>query len=576
MAAKKSKADSDAPATAAVDDAAPWEGTVGTKRGDIVTAYERPDKRGVVYLRWTDPSTGKYAKRSTGLVVRDKTGRRVQAAIKRALDAAEAQQGEVRAQRRALQRGELPTTQGAESDTSVRAAEPEAPADFVPVSSGRARIELSLRAGIVRALRLGDGIYSVPSNHARDMAKSLRRALTVLDPSMLWGDITAGTYRDLWRRLFKAYAHSASLLEAERKDAERAKNAELSKRLANRLADGGFRSTEMSVIAMVRVARWLEDEQRVVVGATRPPSEWRKALKRDWEAFVPAKFQVPNRRLPAPTPSGQAPAVIAGDRMDEARYTEVEAGRLLNTMVRADPRLRLAFELGGEGRLGQVTRSTRSHLRLGDGAGVLGFGHFKLHGRGTKSGVDVDLDQQQRAVVEHELSTGFLAEFEAGYQAGKFDDYLLLPGGRLVLGRARADSEVPMDDRTLNDLWRKLEKLAGVDYVPARGFYGYRRIATDIAEDLTNEHRVLNALFGPTPQDTRRKTYQRRDREEIAIKVAELRRQLRDHFIAAAAATGFSLADVPEPEPLKVAPEQRRGPKPRKGSRGWRKQEPRQ
>lgn len=133
-----------------------------------------------------------------------------------------------------------------------------------------------------------------------------------------------------------------------------------------------------------------------------------------------------------------------------------------------------------------------------------------------------------------------------------------------------------MDDRTLNDLWRKLEKLAGVDYVPARGFYGYRRIATDIAEDLTNEHRVLNALFGPTPQDTRRKTYQRRDREEIAIKVAELRRQLRDHFIAAAAATGFSLADVPEPEPLKVAPEQRRGPKPRKGSRGWRKQEPRQ
>lgn len=572
MAAKKSKADSDAPATAAVDNAAPWEGTVGTKRGDIVTAYERPDKRGVVYLRWTDPSTGKYAKRSTGLVVREKTGRRVQAAIKRALDAAEAQQGEVRAQRRALTSGELSPTEGAEIATPVDAGVgSDAAVHSVPVSSGRARVELSLEAGIARALRVGDGIYSVPSNHARDMANSLQRVLEVLDPTMLWGDITAGTYRDLWRRLLKVYAESAALLDAERKDAEHAKNPELSKRQASRRAAGGFRSTEMSIIAMVRVARWLEDEQRVVVGATRPPSEWRKALKRDWEAFVPAKFQVPNRTLPAPTSSGQAPVIIAGDRKDATRYSEEEAGRLLITMVRADPRLRLAFELGGEGRLGQVTRSSRSHLRLGHGAGVLGFGHFKLHGRGTKSGVDVDLDQQQRAVVDHELSTGFLAEFEAGYQAGKFSDYLLLPGGRLVLGRARADSEVPMDDRTLNEAWRKLEKLAGVEYIPARGFYGYRRIATDIAEDLTNEHRVLNALFGHTPQDTRRKTYQRRDREQIALKVATLRRQLRDHFIAAAVAKGFSLADVPEPEPLKVAPEQRRGPRPRKGHRGWRK-----
>ena len=252
----------------------------------------------------------------------------------------------------------------------------------------------------------------------------------------------------------------------------------------------------------------------------------------------------------------------------------VEAGRLLIALAKADPRLRHACELANEGRLGQLTRTRRSDLAIGDGQGVLGFGVFEVEERGTKPGIQVNLDVQQRAETDAAITDGYLAELEAGYRAASISDYWLFPGGRLLLGRARTDVQVPMDDRTLNDLWARLEELAGVEHVHGLGHYGYRRVATDIAEDLDKDHRVLNALFGHTPEGTRRKKYQKKEREEIDVKVTHLRRRIRDHFVAAAAATGFSIADVPDPEPLKVPVESRRGPKPRKGYRGWRKPTP--
>lgn len=140
-----------------------------------------------------------------------------------------------------------------------------------------------------------------------------------------------------------------------------------------------------------------------------------------------------------------------------------------------------------------------------------------------------------------------------------------------MLGRSRTDVLVPMDERTLNDLWIQLEGLADVPHFAGRGHYGYRRLATDVAEDFVGDERVLNALFGHTPQGTRRRVYQKRRRDEVGRRVSELRRRIRDHCITAAEESGFSLADVPEPKPLIVPAELRRGPKPRKGYRGWRK-----
>ena len=155
----------------------------------------------------------------------------------------------------------------------------------------------------------------------------------------------------------------------------------------------------------------------------------------------------------------------------------------------------------------------------------MGFGVFEVEPRGTKPGIQVNLDVQPRAETDAAITDGYLAELEAGYRAGSISDYWLLPGGRLVLGRAPTDVQVPMDDRTLNDLWAQLEELAGVAHVHGRGHYGYRRVATDIAEDLEKDHRILNALFGHTPDGTRRKVYQKKEREEIAVKVTHLRRR---------------------------------------------------
>ena len=470
------------------EDAALWALKVGTKRGDIVTAYERPEKKGVIYLRWTDPSTGKYVKRATGLTIRDANGRRIQARITRVAKLAGDQQDALRDARRDLWKEETETA--LLGDAGAANATPGVPmastgaiqeSDATPPRRGR--IDMTLGEGIARALRVGDGLFASANDHARDTANSLRRALGVLDPNLLWGDTTAGTYRQLWRGLADGFARDAELLEAQRRDARRAGNIELAESLERRRPRGGFRATEMAVISLLHVAKWLADEQRVDVGAAWATNKWRKELAADWKRLVPVQYQQPNRVAAASVTFRREneAAFSTGDREDPTRYTEAEAGRLLIALTRADPRLRHAVELAGEGRLGQLTRTRRSNLRLGEGAGMLGLGFYAVEGRGTKIGIDVDLDAGQRAVTDEMLTSGYLAELEKGFRDGTFSDYWLFPGGRLVLGRSRTDAQVPMDDRTLNDLWLQLERLASVTHFAARAHYGYRRLATDVA-----------------------------------------------------------------------------------------------
>jgi len=40
---------------------------------------------------------------------------------------------------------------------------------------------------------------------------------------------------------------------------------------------------------------------------------------------------------------------------------------------------------------------------------------------------------------EHLLAEGYLERLEAAYQEGEIDEYHLLPGGKLVQGKARPD-----------------------------------------------------------------------------------------------------------------------------------------
>ncbi len=560
------------------NDATPWLITVGTKRGDIVTAYERPDKKNVIYLRWTDPVSGTYARRATGIMIRDVNGRRIQARIARAVKQAEEQQQEIRQQRHDLRNTEVDVPNELAGTEHTRPALPsqlhKKVSEPATTSSRRDAIEMTLMTGIATALRVGTGIFAIATNHARDTARSLERVLTVLDGNMLIGDMTSGTYRHLWRMLAQLFAQECRMLEAQRDDARRVGNLELLHTLQRRRPSGGFRATEMAVISLLHVCKWLGDEHRVTLGTAGAPSKWRKEMAADWQRIVPLQFQQPNRGASGSvSPRRTTRDAVEEEREDATRYTAAEAGRLLIALPRADPRLRHAFELAGEGRLGQLTRTRRSDLKLAAGAGIMGLGFYQVEGRGTKPGFDVDLDEVQRALTDNVLNSGYLADLEVGYRTGSVSDYWLFPGGRLVVGRSRDDVQVPMDERTLNDLWLQLEVLADVPHFVGRGHYGYRRLATDIAEDFEGDERVLNALFGHTPKGTRRSVYQKRRRDEVVRRVTELRRRVRDHCIATATAAGFSFSDVPEPKPLAVPVELRRGPKPRKGYRGWRKPE---
>ena len=263
------------------DESVPWKEVVGSKRGDLVIVYERPDKGNVVYLRWTNPATGTYSKRATAITIRDANGRRVRARTDRAVRLAEEQQKALRLERHALETGAAGRE---EEDTpaSAAAAPTEAAGSEAPrPSSRRGRVEMTLEDGIARALRVGSGVFATASEHARDTARALQRVLTVVDPKMLMGDMTTGTYRQVWRTLAGQFAEEAKLLEARRVDARRAGDLELLATLERQRPTGGLRATEMAVISLLHASKWLASEANIEVGAVSGPRDWRKEVGAD-------------------------------------------------------------------------------------------------------------------------------------------------------------------------------------------------------------------------------------------------------------------------------------------------------
>lgn len=60
-----------------------------------------------------------------------------------------------------------------------------------------------------------------------------------------------------------------------------------------------------------------------------------------------------------------------------------------------------------------------------------------------------------------------------------------------------------------------------------RGWYGVRRVASDQAEDVEHDERVLNSITGHPDSTTRRLVYQDRDRPEVLKKAAITRTKVR-------------------------------------------------
>jgi integrase len=68
------------------------------------------------------------------------------------------------------------------------------------------------------------------------------------------------------------------------------------------------------------------------------------------------------------------------------------------------------------------------------------------------------------------------------------------------------------------EVLHEAERLSGIEPVPGRGWCGIRRRATDFAEDVEKDERVLDSLSGHTDSATRRKRYQAHHRPDSSRK----------------------------------------------------------
>lgn len=231
-----------------------------------------------------------------------------------------------------------------------------------------------------------------------------------------------------------------------------------------------------------------------------------------------------------------------------ADYPLFPAGPLLDGMVSAsatesltlegasvlsvDERFELAFELGGEQRIGQVIRSTRQRLvmpgvdrRATNRTPPLGV--LEPPPARKKSTHPIAFTESQRSRMLDVLEHGYLREYEAAYRAGRLDDYPLFPAERMMRGLAKwRAAPKPLSRDAALKMFHRLEAVAGVDPIEGRGWYGVRRIASDLVEDMTSDERVQNAVMANT-KDVRRGHYQQKHRPAILARASQTRERMR-------------------------------------------------
>lgn len=130
------------------------------------------------------------------------------------------------------------------------------------------------------------------------------------------------------------------------------------------------------------------------------------------------------------------------------------------------------------------------------------------------------------------LTSGYLAAAEAAYRAHLISNYYLFPSGRLKNGRATVEqcTDRQLGLTAIRKMFRALEARAGVEHRPGRGFYGIRRMATDLAPEFTSDSRVLNRLTGHLNSETRERVYQDRAHELVRARAATVRRDMRRYL----------------------------------------------
>ena len=211
-----------------------------------------------------------------------------------------------------------------------------------------------------------------------------------------------------------------------------------------------------------------------------------------------------------------------------------------------DPRWRLLLDLGVEGRLGQIRRAYRSHVRRVGDSGDLALAEL---GRRTKpSGTHV-LSAAQQADLGFALEVGHLADLELAYRAGELADYPLAPQGRLKNGRVPLTGAVlkPVDEKTLNGWAHELEAALGLEPSPERAHRAWRRTFVGLYRQWYMDPAVLDAVTGhgrriePEANGSTRETvYFDRDDEQVLRQAARLQEYARTEWVRTGAEPPFA------------------------------------
>lgn len=294
-----------------------------------------------------------------------------------------------------------------------------------------------------------DGKYVSKTDWVSSLATYLQRAIGILGDIDV-DEITPAHYRQLWRGILQEHVNNPSTR--------------------------GIRSAEGVVGAVRTLMNWLAKKGKVSSNYGRPEPHWKQRLEEDWKAV---------------TGRGRVRA--------QHEYSAPEIAKLWRALPESEPRLPIVVELGAESRLGQVVRTRRSDVRAYAGNE---FGTIRVHGRGSKPGGIIVLTDQQRNVLSAAMSNGVLSELERAYESKEIDDYFIIPGGRLVGGKAQVKAaNTQLNKKCLRNYWLACERLAGVEHVPGRAWFGLRRALNDPSSDAGVRSGQKLPVLEPTAEE---------------------------------------------------------------------------
>lgn len=338
---------------------------------------------------------------------------------------------------------------------------------------------LTLREGLRLATDARRGKYKVDTPHRRELVRSMQHVIRILGERRTWESMRIADLSEVWTDRIHALQGRGRT---------------------------GLRSAEIVIRDLLAIAAWLREEEHIPPTACFVQGKaWKHRLRSDWVQLTHADRE--------PTP-------------ERPRYTLAEFRAILIAAKQIEPRLAFLLELGAEQRGGQVCRCMRRDLTLESG-------RLQVPTRGgKKKTTTLHLTTGQLAYTREVLSTGYLRELEALYQAGAIENYPLFPGGYLKGSResvhladgtagtvprrnGKAPSKhalrmclergyctrkhatmAPLSMARMRVLFRRAEKAAGVPYIKWRGLHGMRRGTVDEAKRLGISREGLQAHGG--------------------------------------------------------------------------------